>query len=230
MKPMKKKSILRIGLLLCAVVCAFLGYSSINISRKVAYAAERAVSTNVHIGDIIEAKDYKMNSAGAGVYAEGMRIVYPSGGVYGSNKFVIGQAGQYQVTYYATVADKRIEETKTYMAIRRPQDMIVADAGMKVEYGKFQIEGSPFELTKETYGAKVHFKAGQQIGFAVNLKTADLVQGYNFLDMIVQPSVYGETDFEKLTVRMTDTADANNYVEYIIVSSNLISSIPPDKI
>ena len=219
MKTMKKKGILRIGLWICAAVCtlclSFMGWDS-----RVAYAAENTASINLHIGDTIEAKDYKINSAD--VYAEGMKIVYPDGGIYSSDKLLIEQAGRYQVTYYATVGGQRVEETKNYIAIRRPQDMIIAEAGMQVEYGKFYVGESPYELTKETCGAKVRFKAGQSITFAVNLKTADLTAGNNFLEMIVEPSVYGETDFEKLTVRLTDTADENNFVEYIIESSNLI--------
>ena len=217
MKTIKKNSFLRIGLIFCLAICAFLCFGWFTPKQSVASAA--VTGPNVYIGDLIEAKDYKMNSAD--VYAEGMRIVYPSGGIYGSDKFVIEQAGRYQVTYYATVDGERIEETKSYMAIRRPQDMIVAD-GMQVEYGKFVVNGSPYPLTKETYGAKVHFKAGQEIGFATNLKVADLVEGYNFLEMIVEPSVYGETDFENMTVRLTDSADANNYVEYFIQTSNIV--------
>ena len=220
MKTIKKNSFLRIGLIFVTIICVFFSLWSMKSEQSVAQAAVRATA-NVHIGDMLEAKDYKMRSAGEDVYAEGMRIVYPSGGIYGSDKFVIEQAGQYQVTYYATVDDERIEETMNYLAIRRPQDMIVADKDVKVEYGKYEVD-SPYQMTKQQYGAKVHFKAGQEITFATNLKTADLIEGFNFLEMIVQPSVYGETDFEKLTVRITDTADENNYVEYIINSSNLV--------
>ena len=222
MKTMKKNGFLRMGLAFVAAICACVGFSSLKTEANTAQAAARS-AVSAHIGDMLEAKDYKLLSAGNDVYAEGMRIVYPSGGIYGSDKFVIEQAGYYEVTYYATVDGARVEETINYMAIRRPQDMIIPDTGMTVEYGKYDLE-SPYELTKTTYGAKVHFKAGQQIGFATNIKTADLVKGFNFLDMIVQPAVFGETDFEKLTVRLTDTADETNYVEYIIESSNLVDT------
>ena len=218
MKTIKKNSFLRIGLIFCIAVCAFLCFGWLSPKQSVASAA--VSGPNVYIGDVIEAKDYKMNSAN--VYAEGMKIVYPSGGIYGSDKFTIEQAGRYQVTYYATVDGNRVEETKNYMAIRRPQDMIIADENMKVEYGKFFVGSCPYELTKDTYGAKVHFKAGQSITFATNLKVADLTADFNFLEMIVEPSVYGETDFDNLTVRVTDLADETNYVEYIIQTSNVV--------
>lgn len=220
MKNMKKKNFLQFGLTVLSALCTAVCLTATPAEQPVAQAAGKAVVANIHIGDKIEAKDYTISSANGGVQAEGMKIVYPSGGIYGSDKFVIDQAGEYQVTYYATVNGERVEETKTYMAIRRPQDMIVAESGMKVEYGKFAVSGSPYELKHETYGALVHFRAGQSITFAANLKTADLTAGNNFLEMMAMPSVYGETDFERLTVRLTDVGDANNYVEYIIDSSN----------
>ena len=219
MKTIKKHSFLRVGLGLATAVCALFGAWTMKSDTSVAQAAVKG-SSSVHVGDVLEAKDYTLPG---GISAEGMRIVYPSGGIYGSEKFVMEQAGQYQVTYFATVDGERVEETINYLAIRRPQDMIIADTGMKVEYGKYDLE-SPYELTKEIYGAKVHFKAGQQISFAANLRTADLVKGNNFLEMIVQPTVFGETDFERLTVRLTDTTDESNYIEYIIDSSNLVDT------
>lgn len=221
MKTMKKNKFLQIGLMILSVICAVLCFGVMPTKQSVTHAAGVNVYRNVYIGDMIEAKDYTL-SAGENVVAEGMKIVYPNGGIYGSDKFVIDQAGKYDVTYYATVNGERVEETKTYMAIRRPQDMIIADTGMKVEYGKFFVNESPYAMKYETYGAKVYFKAGQSISFAANLNTADLTEGFNFLEMIVQPSVYGETDFEKLTVRLTDVGNENNYIEYIIDSSNLV--------
>ena len=115
MKTIKKNSFLRIGLIFCIAVCAFLCFGWLSPKQSVASAA--VSGPNVYIGDVIEAKDYKMNSAN--VYAEGMKIVYPSGGIYGSDKFTIEQAGRYQVTYYAMVDGNRVEETKNYMATIR---------------------------------------------------------------------------------------------------------------
>ena len=220
MKNRKKKNFLQFGLVVLSALCTAVCLTAVPAKQLVAQAAGKGAVENIHIGDHIEAKDFVISSAKGGVQAEGMKIVYPSGGMFGSDNFVIDQAGEYKVTYYATVDGERVEETRTYLAIRRPQDMIVAEAGMKVEYGKFFVNESPYEMKYETYGALVHFKAGQSITFATNLKTADLTEGYNFLEMLAMPSVYGETDFERLTVRLTDVGDETNYVEYIIDSSN----------
>jgi hypothetical protein len=40
--------------------------------------------------------------------------------------------------------------------------------------------------------------------------------------MIAMPSVFRETDFERLTVKITDSDDASNYVEVLIDSSNTV--------
>ena len=151
MKTMKKKSFLQTLLILFAMFCIFLCSGMNTLGGKQASAEVRAIYENVYIGRVIEAKDYKMQTAG-GVAAESMRIVYPSGGIYGSETFIVEQTGLYQVTYYATVDGDVVEETKNYMAIRRPQDMIVADAGMQVEYGTFKYYVNYFRLSEVMEG------------------------------------------------------------------------------
>ena len=217
MKTASKNTFLRIVLTVLAAVCAFLCFATLLTGGGVTRANADSVE-KVHVGDTFEADDYMI---GGTTPAEGMKIVYPTGGMYSSDKFTIEQAGKYQVTYYATVNGNRVSETKSYMAIRRPQDMIIADAGTTIEYGKFHVDG-PFEIQKETYGAIVYFKAGQTITFATTLKTSQLTKNFNFIDLMAMPSVYGETDFEKMTIRLTDVEDENNYVEIIVNSSNQV--------
>ena len=171
-----------------------------------------------YVGEVIDAEEYLMAD---NTPAEGLTVVYPSGGIYGGKSFIMEQAGWYKVTYYATVNDVRVEETREYLAIRKPQNLIVAEEGMEIDFGKYEVE-SPYEMKKETYGAIVTFKAGQSISFSSNLKTKDLTKDYNILDLIVMPSVFKETDFEKLTVRIADSENPDNYVEVIIVSSNAV--------
>ena len=43
-----------------------------------------------YIGDVITAEDYKISN----VKAEEMKVVYPSGGVFGGEKFTVEQAGR----------------------------------------------------------------------------------------------------------------------------------------
>ena len=158
---MKKNKFLQIGLIILAAICACLCFWVAPMGQSVTQAASKSAVQNVYIGDTFEAKDYKMLSVDGDVTAEGMRIVYPSGGIYGSDKFVVELTGKYEITYYATVDGFRVEETKNYLAIRRPQDMIITNSTMKVEYGKYFVNESPYALTKDTYGVKVYFKAGQ---------------------------------------------------------------------
>ncbi len=188
--------------------------------ENMAVAAEQ-VYENALVGDVISAKDYTITKEDANVKAEGMTVVYPSGGVYGGDKVTLSQAGKYQVTYYATVDGERVEETCYYMVNRMPKDVIITEEGMSVEHGKYYVE-SPYEIKKDTYGAIVTFKAGQQITFSTNLKTSDLTADYNIVEMIVMPSVFKETDFERLNIRISDAEDAENYVDIIVISSNAV--------
>ena len=152
MKTVKKNKFLQIGLIILAAICACLCFWVAPMEQSITQAAGENAMQNVYIGDTFEAKNYKMLSVDGDVMAEGMRITYPSGGIYSSEKFVIEQAGKYEVTYYATVNGTRVEETHTYLAIRRPQDMIVADAGMQVEYGTFKYYVNYFRLSEVMEG------------------------------------------------------------------------------
>lgn len=218
MKTKWKIKYLRYALMALAA-CFLCVFSALCSLKNNAVYAEENENTNLYIGDVIEAAEYQFSSQ-SGVKAEELVVVYPNGSVYGGDDFTIQQAGKYKVTYYATVSGARVEETQEYLALRKPKDIIVAEAGMDVRAGKYEVE-SPYKMKKDTYGTLVTFKSGQSITFSTNIKTAKLTEDYNIVDLIVMPSVFKETDFKRLTVRVADAGDANNYVEVIIDSSNM---------
>ena len=224
MKSMTKNRFLRLGITLFAALCFFLFFEMFLPKQSKSARADVANESLVvaSVDDVINAKDYDISCNGSTVKAEGMTVVYPSGGLYGGESITMHQAGLYQVTYYANVDGQRVEETKNYMAVRRAQDLISGESGMPIHVGKYEVEKSPYELTKETYGTIVEFKEGQSITFNASIETSKLTASYNILEMIVVPSVFQEKDFEKLTVRVTDSADENNYVDIIIIASNML--------
>ncbi len=182
-------------------------------------SATSVVYEKAHVGDVIKAEEYEIACGGASVRAEGLEVVYPSGGVYGGDKVVLDQAGRYRVTYYAVVDGHRVEETSYYMVSRMPNDLISAEDGMEIDYGKYQVE-SPYKIKKDTYGAIVTFKAGQKITFNSTVKTSNLNKDYNILDLIVMPSVFNEIDFERLKICIADAEDETNYVTVLVITSN----------
>lgn len=222
MKTMQKNKFLRFALILASFACALLFFTTFSLGSKTARADAPQAVTTAYVGDVIEAADYDISYNGGTIKAEGLTVVYPSGGVYGGDSFVMNQAGNYQVTYYANADGKRVEETKNYIAIRMPQNLVVGEDGMLIEHGKYYVGESPYELKNDTYGALVTFKAGQSITFDTTIKTSDLTASQNIIDMIVMPSIFRETDFEKLSVRVTDCSDENNYVDIVIMSSNTV--------
>ena len=219
MKTANRKNICRYALLAIVFVC--LSLFSAFLIKEPKQAAADVTYKKVYIGDVIEAEDYTISYDGGSVKAEELKVVRPSGGAYGGSSFVVEQAGRYEVTYYATVGGARVEEQEHYLAIRQPADLIEAEEGTTVRYGKYEVE-SPYTMTQNTYGAIVDFKAGQSITFNAKIKTAKLTANYNILDLIVMPSVFKETDFEKLTIRVTDAEDPDNYVEVLVISSNTV--------
>ena len=215
MKTILRKNLLRFALFAFAVVFTLLLVSP--LTRNKVYAGSEY--ENAYVGEVIVAEDYKIAHNGEMVTAESMTVVYPSGGVYGGDKFTMSQAGKYQITYHATVDGQSIEETRLYMAVRMPQNLIVSDT--EVTYGKYEVE-SPYEIKKDTYGAIVTMRAGEKISFSTNIKTACLTADYSILDMIAMPAVFKETDFEKLTIRVSDADNADNYVDIVVLSSNVV--------
>ena len=219
----RKRQISRYGIITVIAFCLASLISFVSLNRSIAYAGtEKEVLAEVetiYVGDIINAKDYEIQAGSETVPAEGMVVVYPSGGVYGGDSFEIYQAGNYQITYYAMVGGNRVENVQKYTAIRRPKDIMILEDGMTATIGDYYVE-SPYELTKGITGTIVNFKAGQSVTFTTRIKTAKLTKDYNIVEMIVMPSVFKETDFERLTVIITDANDPTNYVEVLIDSSN----------
>lgn len=220
MKNTKKINFIHYGFIVLAL-CFSLVLSAFAFNGNVALADGNAEIEIVHIGDEINADEYEITHGGAKITAESMQVVYPTGGIYGGKGFKILTPGKYTVTYSATAGDEKVEETKVYMAVRQPKDLIITEEGMVINQGDYYIE-SEYELKKNLYGAIVDFKAGQSITFATKIKTENLTQDYDIFDLIVMPSVFGETDFERLTVRVSDLNDSHNFVEVVIDSSNTV--------
>ncbi len=220
MRTVRKMKTSRFGLIIFMFFVLSFVCSLCVWNHPVASAEESVTYETVYVGDVMEAEDYTL-SQGEGVQAEGLTVVRPSGGIYGGQSFVIEQAGIYEVTYYATVDGNHIEEKHSYMAVRKPKDVIQPNDGASIGFGKYAID-SPYSIKKDVYGALVEFKAGGSIAFAANIKTEKLTSDYNILDLIVMPSVFKETDFERLTVQVADAESPENYVEIIIDSSNTV--------
>ncbi len=215
----------KIKICFCAVVAVLLTLFSFLFMGKTqesvnAFAAE-TVYEEIYVGDVIEAEKYNLSVNGTSVKAEGLTVVYPSGGVYSGDSFIAEKAGRYEVTYYALVNNERVEETQSYLALRKPKDVIISEDGATVSFGKYEVE-SPYEIKNDIRGGIVSFQPGQSITFSTNIKTEKLTKDYNVVDMIVIPSEFKETDFERLTVKISDAENPDNYVEVVINSSNTL--------
>lgn len=221
MRAIKKTKRYRCGLAAILVFCLAL-ICSLFVPQVNVASADAVDYKTVFIGDKIEASDYTLTYNGGTVKAESMRVVYPSGGVYGGEGFTVEQAGIYEITYYATVGNERIEETQPYKALRQPQDIIYSTNGATIGYGEYVVENPVVPAKTGIKGALVTFKAGTSIIFDTKVPTKNLTANYDILSMIVMPSKFRETDFERLTVKVSDAENPDNFVEIIIDSSNTL--------
>ncbi len=214
MKAVNKTKIYRCGLLAIVLFCLTLMGAFCLRDNHVVDAGSSTPQT-IYIGDVLNAKTHTVAYDGGSIKATGLEAVCPSGGIYGGSVFTIEQAGDYAVTYYAVVNGKRVEDTRYYTALRKPQDLIYSTDGATVDYGKYAVE-NPYKTPADTYGTIVTFKAGTSVQFSTTIPTEKLTADYNILDLIVVPSVFKESDFERLTVRITDSEDPDNYVDVVI--------------
>lgn len=220
-----KKQIIRYGIITVIAFCLASLVSFMTFDKNIAHAGTQRVvpagAETIYVGDVIKAEEHEITKGSKSVPAEGMIVVYPNGSVYGGESFEIIQAGNYQITYYATIDGEKVERVENYLAIRKPKNIMILEDGMSAEIGEYYVE-SPYELTKGITGTIVNFKAGQSVTFSTTIETAKLTGSYNILEFIVMPSVFKETDFERITVRVSDSKDPNNYVDVIIDSSNTL--------
>ena len=146
MKKVNKKQLFRYGFITVLAFCLTFLFTFTSFDKNVAYAESTSEAT-LYVGDVINAKDYKLSVDGKSVAAENMVAVFPSGGVYGGDSFQVTQAGEYEITYQATVDGNLVEEVQKYLAIRRTKNIIIAEEGMNIDYGDYYVE-SPYDLTK----------------------------------------------------------------------------------
>ena len=90
-----------------------------------AESQQQSTSNVLHIGDVIEAEDYKIS----GIKADKIQVEYPSGSVFGGEKFTVEQAGRYAITYFATVGGERVTKTENYLAIAVRRTLLLRTRG-----------------------------------------------------------------------------------------------------
>lgn len=223
---LKKTS--KTNLLVFAICLLFMLSAAIGMSIAHAEDAEFEAEpyADCAVGDLWTVHDGSFIVGGENVKAKHI-ITFPSGRAYSANSIELTEAGQYAVEYYATVGETRYSETLRFKAFRPTFGI----AGMgAADYRTFDFRDTPdigtlpydpnydFEILKSEpiTGEYITLGNNSSVQYAGVIDFAGKTQSDTIFEMYVMPSVIGENDFQKLTVRFTDVVDPENYIDVAI--------------
>ena len=102
-----------------------------------AFAAnDSTLPEKVFVGDSVTIPDKTLSPNGESKAAT-VTVTMPDGGLFGGNRIVASRAGKYNVTYSATIGGQFVAEQASFVALRRPKDMFVANKYATAETGNF---------------------------------------------------------------------------------------------
>ena len=220
MKNFKKLFVLAALLVPVAITTSSGGFERV----KVIASTE---NHDVFIGDIVKVETRRLEYNGEHKDVSGL-IINPRGDSFQGRSFTISEAGLYKVVYEAYFGHHKEEQVINYLCKRRSSDFFTITNPVNISYGEYRYNTSAYHHE----GVLIDVKNGTQIKFNEALSVDDFLvdqtqttpnKGYkdrtsspdahSLIDFLVDPNVYMNTDFTVMTIRLTDSVDASNYVD-----------------
>lgn len=190
-----------------AIALAVLMLASATVLCMFAFAENQAtLPEKVFVGDSVTIPDKTLTNGGESKAAT-VTVTMPDGGLFGGNKIVASQAGKYLVTYSATISGKTVTEQTSFVALRHPENMFVANKYATAETGKFTAGEFSYN------GVLLTMKNNAEVTFDKVIDVADFTRADEFLDFMVVPSAEGKNDFAELVITLTDAENSANVVK-----------------
>ena len=173
----------------------------------VAFAAnDSTLPEKVFVGDSVTIPDKTLSLNGESKAAT-VTVTTPDGGLFGGNRIVASLAGKYNVTYSATIGGQFVTEQASFVALRRPKDMFVANKYATAETENFT--AGEFRYN----GVLLTMKNNAEVTFDKVIDVTDFTRADEFLDFMVVPSAEGKNDFAELVITLTDAENSANVVK-----------------
>ena len=190
-----------------AIALAVLMLASATVLCMFAFAENQAtLPEKVFVGDSVTIPDKTLSLNGESKAAT-VTVTMPDGGLFGGNKIVASQAGKYLVTYSATISGKTVTEQTSFVALRRPENMFVANKYATAETGNFTAGEFSYN------GVLLTMKNNAEVTFDKVIDVTDFTRADEFLDFMVVPSAEGKNDFAELVITLTDVENSANVVK-----------------
>lgn len=221
MRLTKNRKILALSVLsagFMAAICA-LGFT---YNAKTVYAAElptEIAKTSYLVGEnfivpttaTLTLEDETTVSSNVGT------LKFPDGTVYESGEYVLGQAGTYELTYYAEVNGKKVTATKEFSALN--ENWSVSTERSFAEYGALALCNNKSIAN----GVKVSLASGDVFSYSVPINLWNITNADGNVDVCqIFPDIKEKlADLPAVsiyTLKLIDCYDANNYIEFYVWS------------
>ena len=182
---------------------------------------------DVFIGDTIQVETRRLEYNSEHKDVSGL-IFNPNGDSFRGRSFTINEAGLYKVVYQAYFGHHKEKQVINYLCKRRSSDFFTITNPVNISFGEYRYNTANYHHE----GVLIDVKNGTEIKFNEALSVDDFMQdqeqtdptrGYkdrnakidahSLIDFLVDPSVYMNTDFTGMTIRLTDSVDKTNYVD-----------------
>lgn len=161
------------------------------------------------LGDELQIPDCYATILGEKVSAVS-KIIFPSGKCFSNKNIILNESGVYTIVYTAKQDNKTYENLVTFNVYSNVTDIVVADKA-DVYYGESL-------YSDEIKGLVVESENSGTITFKDTVDFTNKTKDDLLLELMVEPSNYGEADFSELEIRFTDFTNENNYVSVILYS------------
>lgn len=182
------------------------------------------------VNDMFLVHEGKFEIMGEMVPAE-YNIISPSGRAYATDTMTLTEAGEYTVKYF-TVYDGIYYSESVPFNVLKSTFTVVGNGS--TEYTTYDFSGVthiPTNIYVADYdfdhltsipitGQKVTLSQGAVLQYAGIIDFNGKTKDDRILKLHILPSVIGETDIQKITVRFTDITDENNYIELTLEDCN----------
>ena len=221
MRLTKNRKILALSVLSAGFVAAICALSFTQ-NAKTVYAAElptEIAKTSYLVGEnfvvptsaTLTMEDESTVSSNVGT------LKFPDGTVYESGEYVLGQAGTYELTYYAEVNGKKVTATKEFSALN--ENWSVSTERSLAEYGALSLCNNKSIAN----GIKVSLASGDVFSYSVPINLWNITNEDGNVDVCqIFPDIKAKlADLPAVsiyTLKLIDCYDANNYIEFYVWS------------
>lgn len=208
MKVKKRNLVLIIGLIL--VICFF--YIGIKSTRTSASLSDVYIENTYSLNEEFTAPEAKIIIEDTEYIASAL-LKYPSGNVRNATRAVLNESGKYTLEYKLLKNNKLYSKEYSFMVY----DEVYSTSGKGSSfYGKHDYLG-------DVEGRVVTLPKGSVFKYNKVLNVSDLTKNDILIKFYILPATIGIADVNRITVRLTDIYDENNYVNIVSKDGSVTS-------